>query len=349
MIEYLPTTQTERKWSFIYAYNLKTLRDIFVYSSLKREIREEQLYKDMAQNIIPPPNKQWVNQAIERKERLRLEYIHAAEYLKLIKRNQGTITANLDNFNTEKKVIIEANKGRTFKPSLTSIDLKPDEKWALTNIVFDYERAKDYLSWYLTPKKKRKGKNSFKLSDFRKEGKPIFLSGKTISNKKGADILRRGADGKLWKIPENYIRLANSLFPSWFTELGIIDKVTVFPEFSDDRKLWHMLYPIKISNEDFLNKDIGKLLEDLFLKDSDKKSIWLPQLIYSIALKYGCSTLAIKRGLEKVYKEDYEHCYLERTSLSLMKRHSQYEGSYVKVDGFFRSNLILTRRSKENG
>ncbi|MFA5300702.1 MAG: hypothetical protein WC389_21140, partial [Lutibacter sp.] len=99
----------------------------------------------------------------------------------------------------------------------------------------------------------------------------------------------------------------------------------------------------------FLNKDIGKLLEDLFLKGSDKKSIWLPQLIYMVALKYGCTTTAIKRALEKLYKEDYEHYYLERTSLSLMKRHTQYEGSYVKVDGFYRSSLALKRRASKNG
>lgn len=346
----LPITQSiaKQNWSYIYAYNLKTLRDIFVYCSLKGEIKKDQLYDNMAKNIISPPAKQWVNPRIRRDERLRLEYIHAAEYLGLIKRKQKIITPDFDNFEVEKKAIIEANKNRIFKPSCASPDLVDSEKWALTNILFDYGRVKDYLFWFLDFKK-HKNAESLKLSHFKNEGKPIFLLGKTIAAKKGSDTIKRAADGKLWKIPDSYIRLANSLFPGWFTELGLIDKVSVFPEFSQDKNLWHMFYPVKLSNGDFLNKDIGKLLEDLFLKDTDKKSIWLPQLIYVVALKYGCTTTAIKRALEKLYKEDYEHYYLERTSLSLMKRHTQYESSYVKVDGFYRSSLVLMRRSNKNG
>lgn len=346
----LPITQSiaKRNWSYIYAYNLRTLRDILVYCSLKGEIREEQLYDNMAKNIISPPTKQWVSSVIKRKERLRLEYIHAAEYLGLIKRKQKIITPDFDNFEVEKKAIIDANKNRVFKPSCASPDLVDAEKWALTNILFDYGRVKDYLYWFLDFKKYT-NVGSLKLSDFKNEGKPIFLLGKIIAGKKGSDTIKRGADGKLWKIPESYIRLANSLFPKWFTELGLIDKVSIFPEFSKDKTLWHMFYPVKLSNDDFLNKDIGKLLEELFLKDTDKKSIWLPQLIYVVALKYGCTTTAIKRALEKLYKEDYEHYYLERTSLSLMKRHRQYEGSYIKVDGFYRSSLVLTRGSNKNG
>lgn len=346
----LPITKSiaKQKWSYIYAYNLRTLRDIFVYCAQRGEIKEKQLYENMAKNIIAPPAKKWVSSGIKRKERLRLEYIHAAEYLGLIKRKQKIITPDFDNFEVEKKAVIEANKNRAFKPSCASPDLVDAEKWALTNILFDYGRVKDYLFWFLDFKK-YKNAGSINLSDFKNEGKPIFLLVKTIAAKKGSDTIKRGANGKLWKIPESYIRLANSLFPIWFTDLGLIDKISVFPEFSQDKRLWRMFYPIKLSNDDFLNKDIGKLLEDLFLKDTDKKSIWLPQLIYVVALKYGCTTTAIKRSLEKLYKEDYEHYYLERTSLSLMKRRMQYEGSYIKVDGFYRSSLVLTRRSNKDG
>ncbi len=344
----LPTTElADKKWSYIYAYNLKTLRDIFVYCAQKGEIKQEQLYDHLAKNIIAPPTKHWVSSGIKRKERLRLEYIHAAEYLNLIKRKQNVITPNFDNFEVEKKTIIEANRNRIFKPLCASQNLSDSEKWALTNILFNYDQLKDYLFWFLDFSKFKNAKD-IKFSDFKNEGKPIFLIGKTIAAKKGSDTIKRGADGKYWKVPESYIRLVNSLFPGWLTELGLIGKVSVFPEFSHDKNLWRMFYPIKLSNEDFLNKDIGKLLEDLFLKNTNKKSIWLPQLIYNITLKYGCTTTAIKRALEKLYKEDYEHYYLERTSLSLMKRHTQYEDSYIKVDGFFRSSLVLTRRSSKD-
>lgn len=342
------TASTDKKWSYIYAYNLRTIRDIFVYCAQRGEIKEEQLYDNMAKNIIAPPTKQWISAGIKRKERLRLEYVHAAEYLGLIRRKQKIITPDFGNFEVEKKAIIKANKNRIFKPSCVSQNLVDAEKWALTNILFDYQRARDYLFWFLDFKKFKNAKE-FKLLDFKRESKPIFLLGKTIAKQKGTDTIRRVADSKLWKIPKNYIRLANSLFPIWFIELGLIDKISVFPEFSKDKNLWRMFYLIKVSDSDFLNRDIGKILEDLFLKDSDKKSVWLPHLMYILALKYGCSTTAIKTALEKLYKEDYEHYYLERTSLSLMKRHTQYESSYVKIDGFYRSSLVLKRRSRKNG
>jgi hypothetical protein len=346
----LPITHSmaKAKWSYIYAYNLRTLRDIFVYCFMKGGITEEQLYDNMARNIIPPPTKQWVSSVTKRKERVRLEYIHAAEYLGLINRKQKIINADFENFEVEKKAIIEVNRTRAFKPSYASPDLVDAEKWALSNILFDYPRARDYLYWFLDFKK-YKNVGRFKIHDFKNEAKPIFLLGKIIPAKKGSGTIKRGADGKLWKIPEKYIRLANSVFPNWFTELGLIDKVSAFPEFSRDKTLWHMFYPVKLLDSEFLSKDIGKLLEELFLKDTSKKSIWLPQLLYEVAVKYGCTTTAIKKALLKLYEEDYEHYYLERTSLSLMKRHRQYEGSYVKVGGFYRSSLVLTRGCDKNG
>jgi len=342
----LSVIKTKRKWSYIYAYNLRTLRDIFVYCTRHKKINEKQLYHDMARNIIPPPKTQWINKNIKRKERLRLEYIHAAEYLNLIKRERGKIEPNFESFIIEKETILEANKRRIFKPSLGSPSLVQSEKWALANIILSYERAQDYLSWFL-PVRKRGESLRFNLDIFKKNGKPIYLLGKVSAKKKGSDILKKGVDRRLYKIPSEYIRLVNYVFPSWFRELEVIDKVVVFPDFSEDKQLWHMFYPIKIKDEDFLNKNIPRLLETTFLKKEDKKNIWIPYLIYILALKFGCSVRAIKIALKKVYKEDYEHFYLERTSLSLMKRHSQYEDSYIKVDGFFRSSIILTRRDNE--
>lgn len=346
MMGELPITKTERKWSYIYAYNIKTLRDIFVYCSMKKEIEEKQLYIAMAKNIIPPPGKQWINEKVKRKDRLRLEYIHAAKYLGLIKRKNGMLISDFDNFAVEKNLVIESNNNRQFKPSKKTVDLAQSEKWALTNILFNYERVRDYLFWFLDFKK-YKDSNSFEISDFIEDGKPIFLLGKILLRKKGSDILKRKIDRKIWTIPNTYVRLSNSVFPNWFVELDLINKVVVFPEFSEDKRLWHMFYPIKISDENFLKKDIAKILETLFLKKTNKQSIWLPFLIYKMALKYSCTTRAIKLLLEKVYKEDYEHFYLERTSLPLMKRHSKYENSYIKVDGFYRSTIILTKRSSK--
>lgn len=339
----LPTTKINRKWSFIYAYNLKTLRDIFIYCNLKKEIDEKKLYADMAENIIALPGKKWINEKIKRKERLRHEYIHAAEYLKLIRRENGMVYTDLVNFSAEKKILIESNKNRKFEPSGDSIELNSSEKEAFLNIIFGYERARDYLYWFLDSEE-YKNSDSFTLRDYKKKAKPIFLSGKTAANKKGSDTLKKNQHDEAYKIPDRYIRLANTLFPSWFIELGLIDKITIFPDFSEDKKLWHMFYPIKMNDAEFLKKDLSVILERNFLGNADSKRIWLPYLIYFLALNFGCTTKVIKLALEKCYKEDYEHFYLERTSLSLMKRHSQYKESYLVIDGFFRSSLLLKRR-----
>ena len=85
----------------------------------------------MAKNIIPPPRDRWINPKVKKKKRLRLEYIHAAEYLGLIKRVYGIIKTNFDEFKEEKKAILYENEGRSFHPSMTSPNLSEIEKKAL--------------------------------------------------------------------------------------------------------------------------------------------------------------------------------------------------------------------------
>jgi hypothetical protein len=52
---------------------------------------------------------------------------------------------------------------------------------------------------------------------------------------------------------------------------------------------------------------------------------------------------AIKKAIENVYKEDFSHFYLDRTSLQVMKKHSTYRESYIKVGGFYRSSLKIIK------
>lgn len=42
-----------------------------------------------------------------------------------------------------------------------------------------------------------------------------------------------------------------------------------------------------------------------------------------------------------IYKKDPEHFYLDRASLYAMKYAKDYRESYMKVGGFFRSDLKL--------
>lgn len=268
-IKTLPITEKVKNpyWSYLYAYNLRTLRDIFVYCAIKGEINKEALYREIVEKI-PPPKNRWINErgkTKEKKEREILEYEHAARYFGLIKKEGIKIKPDFDTFEEEKKVIIKENKDRVFESSCASPELTQKEKEAISKIILNYERARDFLWWFLDFSK-FPDSSSFNMGKFRKEAEPVFILGKIEKGKKGSEIFKRAVDGEIWKIPEEYIRVVSSVFPRWFKELGIIDKVVVFPEFNEDKNLWHMYYPIKMSEEEFLNQDIAEILESLFLK-----------------------------------------------------------------------------------
>jgi len=348
----LPITKKEnikkQEWSYLYAFNIRTLRDLFIYCAIHGEIEEKKLYKDMEEYKIPPPKDHWINIKRKREKRLRLEYIHAAEYLGLIKRENGKVYPNYDKFKKEKVIIEAENKKRLFNKGEASPQLTLKEKKALLKIILNYERARDFLRWFLDFTK-FPNSLSFSIEDFKKEAKPIFILSKLEKGKKGSQVLKRDIDGEIWKIPEDYIRLASYVFPNWFMELGIIDRVRVFPNFSEDNKLWDMYYPIKMSEEKFLCKNLGKILQNMFLITKKQKivTIRIPFLIYKLAKKFYCPVKAIKKGIEKIYKEDFKHFYLERTSLQLMRKQSIKDTeSYIKVDGFYRSSLKIIKRGE---
>jgi hypothetical protein len=182
------------------------------------------------------------------------------------------------------------------------------------------------------------------LDDFKREAKPILLE-KIRPGEKGSKILKREIDNKIWIIPEDYMRLASFVFPAWFKELGIIDGVIVFPEFSEDKRLWYFYYPIKMTEEEFLKLDMLEILESLFYR-RNIKNVWVPYLLYVIAHSYYCPVEAIKEGIERTYTKCLEYFYLERAPLHLIR--SRHKESYVKIGGFYRSYLnFIKGRSHE--
>ncbi len=353
-INLLPTTldseMKKPKWSYLYAYNLGTLRDIFVYCVHKSKIDKEALYGDIVRKISPP-RKHWINKkgkTKQDKERLILEYEHAARYLGLIKRTGDIITPSFDTFGKEKKIIMKENQYKDVENSYSSSSLSDKEQKAFLRIVLNYERARDFLWWFLDFPK-FSGSGEFQVQHFRKYGKPIYISSEMVPGKKGSEQLRRDVDRKIWTIPDKYIRLANFVFPKWFRELGVIDKITILPEFSNDRKIWHMFYPIKMSTKEFLEYDLANFLESTFLKKDEERTLWIPYLVYFLSRKFLCPFRAVKISIENLYKQDFEHFYLERTSLQVMKERLKYKENYIKVDGFYRSTLRIARRGGKNG
>jgi len=347
-LDTLPTTKKEnlkkQEWSYLYAYNIRTIRDIFVYCVLNGEIEEKKLYKDMEDKKIPPPKGHWINKRRKREERLRLEYIHAAQYLGLIIREKRKIRPDFSEFKKEKKAIITENKNRAFDRKGFSPPFTIKEKRSLLNIILNYERARDFLRWFLDFSK-FPNSLSFTIEEFKENAKPIYILGKIEKGRKGSQILKRDIDGKIWAIPEDYLRLSSYVFPSWFLELGIIDKAMVFPEFSIDNKLWRMYYPLKTKEEKFFKINMLNILMDTFLAyDQKEQIIWIPYLIYTLAQKYCISVDVIKSRLQDIHKTDPAHFYMERIPSHLMRSRLRYKESYIEIDGFYRSHLKLTRR-----
>ena len=234
----LPFTDLkDRKWSFLYAYNIRIIRDLFVYCALKKKISQEELYKAMDTNNIPPPKERWTTPNRKKADRLKLEYVHAATYLGFLHEIKGSFTPNFSQNASEKETILEENKGRTFEPAIISPPLTEKEKTSLLKIVLNYKRARDFLRWFLDFDK-YPSIWSFTEADFRNNAKPLYILSKIESKKKAREFLRRETDCKVWRIPDekpnDYTRLVSFVLPNWFEELELIGRVIVFPEFSFD-------------------------------------------------------------------------------------------------------------------
>lgn len=319
------------KWSYLYISNLRVLRNIFVYAFRNNGLTEERLYSDMADGKIAAPKTKWVNEGVLRKERLRLEYVHAALYLNLIKREGGVLRPNLNDFAREKELLIAENQNRDL--SLAN-PFSTQEQEALFTILMSYERARDFLWWFIDSERESA---AVTLKEYRSKASPVFFPSQTTSEFRGSEVLRKG--GVDYAIPREYIRLANTFFPGWFTDLGVIDTITVFPESSQDGKTWRMCYPIReIPHNDDFKKNVRALLGK-----EDRVTVSIPTLIYYLANTYGYPLAHIKDKIESLYAEDSEHFYLQRTSLQMMRNRSKYKNSYLHINGFYYSSLILVR------
>lgn len=115
-IETLPMSKKVKnpRWSYFNAYNIRTVRDIFVYCVIKGEINKDDFYREVIEKIPPPnpPKNQWINEKGKTKqdrERRILEFEHGARYLGLIKKERNIIKPDFETFKEEKETIIKEN------------------------------------------------------------------------------------------------------------------------------------------------------------------------------------------------------------------------------------------------
>ena len=99
---------------------------------------------------------------------------------------------------------------------------------------------------------------------------------------------------------------------------------------------------------ELLQKEIFALFEP----HEEKKTIWMPFLLYVLAKKLNCSVKTIKSMLLKLHEQDFSSFMLERSSLQVMRYAGKihfplYEASFMKVDDFYIGYLIASRKKGE--
>lgn len=359
-IEQLPfKRESNKKWSFFYAYNLRTVRDIFLYVAWNRP-SEQGLYDAMENYEIKAPRDKWANENTKDKNRLKLEYLHGTKYLGLIKLTEnGLFEIDLSDFSKEKEEILACNQHRDIKAEKETPKLSNQEIKAFIPIILNYTRAKEYLWWFLDFNK-FPTVESFTINDFKANGKSIYLQkGK---DQKGSEIIYRLIDGRFWKTPfeehlinnevkrtNDYTRLVSYVFPSWYEELGLIDRIPILKEFGFIEGNWELHYPLSRKTIEL------EIFENFLIKKFNNRQrsinvIWIPLIIYETVLQFQISIDEIKRLLISLYEERSPKFIMERSSLQVMRysrnirNRDRHLELFLTYRGFTRNNFIINNQ-----
>jgi hypothetical protein len=354
-INQLPHTKNSNKpWSFFFAYSLRTLRDIFFYVSVNNPTPRE-LYAAMDRNEIKAPKERWANTTSKDKDRLKLEYLHGAKFLELIIEIDGRLQIDYEKFGEEKIAILSQDIGRVVDKG-GSLPLSDIEISAFTPIILNYSRAKEFLLWFLDFAQ-FPSIDKFSVESFRENAKAIYIDrGKA---QKAAELVFREVDQKLWKIPfdeylrdaekkrtNDYTRSVTYVFPAWFQELKLINRIPVLKEFGFFDGHWELNYPLsdkKIDVEEFERF----LLANFQHNRSAITVIWIPEIIYRAALEFHLAVDKIKDLVIALYETKKPRYIMERSSLQVMRysnnlrARNRHQELFINYKDFNRNNLII--------
>jgi hypothetical protein len=340
------TKESEKKWSFLYSFNLKTIRDIFIFVA-RSPISKKKLYEKMEENIIKPPKSKWSDDKNKKIDRLKLEYLHTCTFLNLVFQDKvnNILTVTFEDFKEEKEILIRENENRDFDLESESLDLNEVEKKAILPLILSYHRAKEYLWWFTDFENKKISEINLEyVSNF---GKPIYL--KKDSGSKGARLIYRLIDNQEWLIPfhekdkgnklileNDYSRLVTSVLPNWFGDLEIINRIPIIKEFDFKDGNWEMHYPV--SKIDLTVDDFESFIEKKFVdKRRSYNAIWIPVIIYTTILEYRLSVKKIKELIIKIYEGKKPKYMMERSSFEVLR----YSAESQKNKGNIHQELFI--------
>ena len=293
----------------------------------------------MTRGIILPRNKSniWEKAEAKKKDRNKLEYLHACEYLDFIIKKNDKYFPNMDKYEQIKTSLI------LFLRTHVSLDEAPiDMKKNITSMLIEqYPVAKNFFSW-------------FKNFDFNtNDSNELYFF--QLNNNKGLDhvLIKKN----LYQIPKNYHRMID-LFKAWFVNLGALEAIFLPIK---DVNLNSKILDIDFSNYINTKKDIYIFQLFYLPKESMNPTLKIANVIKNIAISkrmnvFSLSELivyiaqetkipyaTIKDSIVELAKKEPSTYYLERLSEYYLDQKSLYhmENAFIKYNGFYRNRLIV--------
>ena len=328
-----------KKWSFIYAYKIEIVFEIFLYVFDNAGTTKENIYLAMSEGIISPRNKSdlWEKADAKKKDRNKLEYLHACEYLNFITKSNDQYYPDLTDFKKTKLELISYLRFHNTLEAATP-NLKKDTSEML---IQNYPVAKNFFSWF----------KNFNLNSDHSNG--IYFFQQNVS--KGSDYAL--IDNNFYLIPKNYHRMID-LFKAWFINLGSLETIFLplkdvnlnskildinFSKYISTKKeiyIFQYYYLPKESNNPIF--EISNAINNLVIKKRNNV-LSLTELIVYIAQETKIAHAIIKDTIVLLAQKEPSIYYLERLSEYYLDQKSLHhmENVFIKYNGFYRNRLIV--------
>ncbi len=350
--------KNEKKWSFFYAPDLRVLRDLFLYCIKKgqkgatlSELVTLITSKNREIQLMTGPTKRMKNVRTPLTIKgMTRDYLHAARYLGLLERRNSKWYPNQDEHpDAKQSFVLESEKlpQATTTDSRPARDLTENEKRAFQEILWDYHHVRTFTWWFMDFSTFT-NPATFTVLEFREQGKGVG-----IITRKNETFWWREIDNIIWKVPKRYHRLSviTHLYPQWLQQVDLIDRCPIPENYilntrGHFKQWWVGFYPLdgKRKTVEELVNVLDHHLQTNYAQARDERNVavWIPELLWNLASQFRQPLDAIKKSLQLLVKENPQHYYLERTSSDVISKQTRYyEESYLKVDGMYRSALLI--------
>ncbi|UJS17371.1 MAG: hypothetical protein L3J17_15885 [Candidatus Jettenia sp.] len=303
-------------WSFSNIYFLRELRDVYLIVKHK-QFNNSKEYYDLIKKNVRYENKEWDDRRI-------LEQLNALINFGLINRD----------YNVKKLVFQNAELGAP---------LSIEDLIVFKDIFFNYFRFKEIISWFIGSSTQNREKRLEVICEnyLKENSKPLF-----VFQSKG-----RFSDSFIYELKDNtdvyhineqmrHLMRFWDVFVKWGSELNLIEKFNLkkldISLINNDKSITCVYF----KNESDITLDLFSYIKANF----KSKHIYIPMLIFKIAMEYRFPIDKIKNYIIWQYLVNKELMSLERTSEIFIKREVIKEKEIIlfpKYKDSFISHIFL--------